>query len=123
MGTHTKNFEDLIAWQKARTMVREVYRVTKLPAIQSDARLSSQLRAAAVSVKGNIAEGYERGSPGEFHRFLGIAKASCAEVRSHVYAAADVGYLDEREAERLIAIAFEVGRIVGALRVAVAKRR
>jgi four helix bundle protein len=71
----------------------------------------------------NIAEGYERGLPGDFHRFLGLAKGSCAEARSHLYAARAAGYIDEQTLVRLRAQAEEVGRVIAGLQVSVAKQR
>jgi len=71
----------------------------------------------------NIAEGFERGSSAEFHRFLFMSKGSCAELRSQLYVAADAAYLTEDEFNGLLAEAQEVGRILGALRVAVERRR
>ncbi len=70
----------------------------------------------------NIAEGFERNRQAEFHQFLSMAKASCAEVRSHLYVTLDVGYVDQAAFERLMELAQEVGRIVGGLRASVARR-
>ena len=71
----------------------------------------------------NIAEGYERGNPGDFYRFLCIAKASCAEVRSQLYIALDVGYLTQEQFEQLMKQAEEVGKVVGGLRMSVERQR
>ncbi len=78
---------------------------------------------AAVSVMSNIAEGFERGSRGEFHQFLSTAKASCAELRSQLYVALDAGYVDQAGFDELSTQAREVGRIIGGLRAAVEKQR
>jgi four helix bundle protein len=116
-------FEELIAWQKARVMTREIYRVTSSGKFAQDFGLKDQIRRAAVSVMSNIAEGFERGGRAEFHQMLSIAKASCAEVRSELYVAADAGYVDEAVCARLFPIIEEVGRIVGGLRVSVGEMR
>jgi four helix bundle protein len=71
----------------------------------------------------NIAEGFERGGRGEFHQFLSTAKASCAELRSHLYVALDAGYLDQAKFGEMLAQAEEVGRILGGLRVSVQRQR
>jgi four helix bundle protein len=71
----------------------------------------------------NIAEGFERGGRGEFHQFLSTAKASCAEVRSHLYAALDAEHITHPEFDRLMSCAEEASRVVGGLRSAVAKQR
>ncbi|MFZ0930230.1 MAG: four helix bundle protein [Syntrophobacteraceae bacterium] len=114
-----ERFEDLIAWQKARGLTRAIYEVTRNGDFAKDYGLSGQIQRAAVSIMSNIAEGFERGGRGEFHQFLSIAKASCAEVRSHLYVALDAGYLDKVSFGLLIQQAEEVGRIVGGLRSSV----
>ena len=71
----------------------------------------------------NVAGGFERGGRAEFHQFLSVAKAPCAEVRSHLYLAFDVGYLRQDEFHELLKTAKEVTRIVGGLRAAVERQR
>jgi four helix bundle protein len=116
-------FEDLVAWQKARSLTREIYQITRKAAFAKDFGLAGQIQRAAVSIMSNIAEGFERGGRGEFHQFLSTAKASCAEVRSQLYVAFDVGYLDPSTFNRLLTQAEEVGKIVGGLRTSVARQR
>jgi four helix bundle protein len=118
-----KRFEDLIAWQKARLLAREIYRVAQIGKFSRDYGLTTQITKAAVSIMSNIAEGFERGKRGEFEHFLSIAKGSCAEVRSQLYVALDVGYLQEDGFNALLHQAEEVGKIIGGLRVSVAQQR
>jgi len=122
MGSITR-FEDLIAWQKARDLARELYQVTAAARFRADLGLRDQIRRASVSVMANLAEGFERGSSREFHQFLVIAKGSCAEVRSHLYVAQDVGYLTAAQSQELQTSAVQLGRILGALRAAVDRKR
>ena len=118
-----QKFEDLIAWQKARSLTKAIYQVSRTGAFARDTGLRSQIQRAAVSIMSNLAEGFERNRSGEFHQFLSTAKSSCAELRSQLYVAADVGYLDPTQFEALLTQAEEVGRIIGGLRASVAKQR
>ena len=118
-----QRFEDLIAWQKARLLTSEIYRATRLPEFRTDFGLVNQIQRAAVSVMSNIAEGFERARPAEFHQFLSTAKSSCAEVRSELYVALDVGYLAPRHFGQLMADAEEVARVTGGLRASVEPQR
>ncbi len=118
-----ESFEDLIAWQKARVLSREICKVTRAPNFSKDYSLIDQIRRASISVLSNIAEGFERGGRSEFHQYLIVAKGSCAEVRSQLYVALDADYLDRAEFKRLYDIANEVGKIIGGLKLAVKKQR
>ena len=100
-----------------------IYETTRREPFARDYGLAGQIQRASVSIMSNIAEGFERGSPNDFHRFLVMAKASCAEVRSQLYVALDVGYIDEVEFQALMECASEVSRITGGLRASVEKRR
>jgi len=118
-----ERFEDLIAWQKARALTRAIYEVTRQGAFAKDFGLIGQIQRAAVSNMSNITEGFERGGRGEFHQSLSTAKSSCAEVRSQLYVALDVGYLDQAAFDRLMEQAEEAARILGGLRAAVDRQR
>ncbi len=116
-------FEDLIAWQRARQLAKEIYLSTSKKPFSRDFGLKDQITRAIVSVMSNIAEGFERGGRSEFHQFLVIAKGSCAEVKSQLYVAGDIGYLSTTEAERLMGLTENLARILGKLKASVAKQR
>ena len=118
-----EKFQDLVAWQKARVLTAEIYQLTTQGPFARDFGLRDQIQRAAVSVMSNIAEGFERGSRAEFHQFLVIAKGSCAELRSQLYTAVDVSYIDNETFERVSLLAEEVSRILGGLRSSVARQR
>jgi four helix bundle protein len=121
--TKIQRFEDFIAWQKARKLTSDVYRVTNEGLFAADFGLRNQMRRAAVSSMSNIAEGFERWRAGEFHQFLSVAKGSCAELRSQLYVAFDVGYLAIEEFDGLMFQASEVSALIGGLRSSVDRRR
>lgn len=93
--TAVTKFEDLIAWQEARTLVKWVYKITSDGAFSKDYGMRDQIQRAAVSVMTNIAEGFDCESSAEFARFLGIARRSAVEVQSLLYAALDVDHIKE----------------------------
>ena len=123
MSKGIERFEDPIAWQKARKLTGRIYKITAEGSFARDFDLKNQIRRAAVSIMSNIAEGFERNSSAEFHRYLVIAKGSCAELRNQLYIALDVAHLSVEQFESLMEDAIEVGRIVGGLRAAVHRRR
>lgn len=116
-------FEDLVAWQHARSLCREVYSATSRGPLARDHALRDQMRRAVASILANIAEGFERGRRTEFHQFLSIAKGSCAELRSFLYIAADTSAIDVATFTRLMELALSVTRLVARLRSAVAAQR
>ena len=123
MSKKIERFEDFIAWQKGRRLTAEIYKITSEGRFARDFGLRDQSRRASVSIMSNLAEGFERGGAAEFHRFITIAKGSCAELRAQLYVALDVGYLNETTFAGLMLLAIEVGQILGGLRTSVERRR
>ncbi len=93
-----KQFEDLRVWQEARSLANSVYDVTRR---LRDFDFRNQIRSAAVSVMNNIAEGFERRTSADFAHFLDVAKGSAGEVRSMLYLAEDLAYLQPGDSSRL----------------------
>ena len=116
MKKKIERFEDLIAWQKARVLTANIYRASGTGRFLRDFALRDQIRKSAISVPSNLAEGFERWSLGEFHRFLTYAKGSCGELKTQLYIAGDVGYLDAAALEPLLSDAQSVSEIIGRLR-------
>ena len=102
-----RRFEDIKAWQMARDVTRETYRIGATGSFARDYALRDQITRAAGSVMHNIAEGFDAGSNAEFARFLGYANRSCTEVRSELYVALDQGYLDAEKFAHLSQMAGE----------------
>lgn len=107
-----KRFEELECWQEARKLTRMVYTATKDHAFARDYRLCDQIRAAAVSVMNNIAEGFGSQSNLEFIRFLGYSRRSAIEVQSCIYVALDQGYVSEPEFDKIYQQAEKTVQIV-----------
>lgn len=87
--------EEIEAWQESRKLAAEVYRLTSVGLWARDFGLRDQVRRAAVSIPSNIGEGFARESNAEFVRFLAIARGSASEVKTQMYIALDLGYVDE----------------------------
>jgi four helix bundle protein len=96
-----KRFEDLECWQEARKLANLIYQFTKKASFRKDFELMGQLRRSAISIMGNIAEGFHRNSNKDFMRFLGYSRSSIAETLSHCYLALDQNYIDSVELEQI----------------------
>jgi four helix bundle protein len=90
-----RRHHDLLAWQKAITLVTAVYEATSRFPSQENFGITSQMRRSSVSVAANIAEGAARNSKREFAHFLGIARGSLSELETYVVIARNIGYLQD----------------------------
>ena len=97
-----KKLEDIEVWKRGCKLAVEIYRVTSAGSFEKDWGLRDQVRRAAVSIPSNVAEGFERDTDAEFSRFASIAKGSCAELKTQIYIAQAIGYLDKTSSDFLI---------------------
>lgn len=105
-------FEDIIAWQKAGSLSLEIYKIFKnCP----DFSFVNQVRRATISIMNNIAEGFERNTNKEFRNFLYISKGSCAEVRSMLYLAYRLNYINKQQFNEAASLTVEISKLISGL--------
>ncbi len=92
-----RRFEDIQAWQAARELCRNVYKLSAKGQFARDFSLRDQVRRAAVSIMANIAEGFDSHSNQEFVQFLYYALRSASELQSHFYIACDQRYMSDSQ--------------------------
>jgi len=105
-----ERFEDLEVWQLARSLVKSVYKFTQKGNFSRDSGVKGQVQRSAVSIMSNIAEGFERKSKKEFIHFLYTAKGSCGELRSQLYIALDLNYLNQEEFQGLYQLSEKISK-------------
>jgi four helix bundle protein len=110
-----EKFEDLEAWQKARELANDLYRLSGQGDFSKDWALRDQMRRSAISILSNIAEGFERDGDAEFSRFLSIAKGSAGELRAQIHISGDQHYLACEDRQRLIAQVIEISNMISGL--------
>ena len=115
-------FEDIHAWQEARNLVKMIYVLTNVGQFAKDFGLHDQIQRAAVSAMTNIAEGFDCESKAEFARFLGFARRSAVEVQSLLYAALDIGYINESVFQEHYDQAQKTKALIGGFKHALNKR-
>ncbi len=116
-----QSYEELEVWRSSRRLTTRVYALAREQnSLQRDWDLCRQMRRSAVSVVSNIAEGFDRGSNKEFLRFLYIAKGSVAELRTQLYLASDLGYVEADTVSQLLreyqVLSRQIGRLIAYLK-------
>ena len=105
-------FEDIIAWQKAQELGVNIY---SLLGKSNDFGFKNQICLVAISVSNNIAEGFDRSSDSDFSRFLYIALSSCSEVKSMIYLAEKLNYINKEKKYKVLSQCNETSKIIRGL--------
>jgi four helix bundle protein len=117
-----KSYRELVLWQKAMALARNVYAFTETLPSREAFGLVNQIRRAATSVPSNVAEGFGRLSDLQFRHFLGNARGSLYEMQTQVELASDLGYLSKVKGNELMEQSSEVARILNGLLVSLSTR-
>ena len=110
-----QDFRRLRVWVDSVDMAALVYRATEALPRSERYGLRAQVRASAVSVSSNIAEGCGRRSNRELLTFLYIAAGSVKELACQLRIATDLGYGDPSAAQRLDVHATRVAKMLARL--------
>jgi four helix bundle protein len=115
-------YRTLRVWQKAFELGMLIYELTdRFP--PGNYRLSDQMRGAAISVFGNIAEGYTQGAIGSYIRHCEISRGSLGELIGYVHFCERVGLFKDEDAGRVNPLCNEVQHMLGSLIISLQKKR
>ena len=104
--------KDLEVWKKGVDFAQKIYEITRDFPKDEIYGLSSQMRRSSVSISSNIAEGKNRGSVGDYVRFLYISIGSCAELETQIEICKRLGYIDDKIENDLAEMADHISRML-----------
>ena len=110
-----RDFTDLVVWQKAHSVVLEIYKITKTFPAEEKFGLVSQMRRCATSMTANIAEGFGRQGRQEKTQFYIISRGSTVELQDHLLTARDLSYIPEGVCDELVNKAVTVNKLINGL--------
>jgi len=107
------NFQELPIWQESVRLAAQIYRYFESTELKRDFRMRDQVRAAAVSVVSNIAEGFEYRNDKQFVRYLTYSKGSLGEMLSQLYILYEAELIPEKDFRYFEEKSLELGRKIG----------
>jgi four helix bundle protein len=111
-----RHYKELLIWQKAMLLAKNVYQVTARFPADERFGLVSQMRRAAISVPSNIAEGQARQGTREFLQFLSHASGSLAELETQLLLSVDMKYCAQNDVDIASGLINELQKMIVALR-------
>ena len=113
---YAKSHRDLIVYQKARVLAREIFEMTKSFPREETYSMTDQVRRSSRSVGAQIAEAWAK-RPYEKHF---ISKLTDSDGEQHetqhwIETAEDCGYISHAKSEMLVEKCREIGRLLGGM--------
>ena len=110
-----RSYRDLDVWQRAMSLVKDVYTATGHFPQSELYGLTGQMRKATISVPANIAEGWGRNMTGEYIQFLRIARGSLLEVETFVILSKELSYMIVHNAQKLLDSTSDINKMLNRL--------
>ena len=111
----TFGYRKLIAYQKAKEVVKHTYKLLKKFPHEERYAMCDQLRRASVSITSNIAEGVNRYSVKDKAHFIEMSYGSLMEVSSQFEIAEELGYITAEDRLSIDQLIEEVARLLSGL--------
>jgi four helix bundle protein len=108
-------YRDLLCWQLAHELKCEVLAFTDKAPVARDFKFCDQIRDSAAAAPRDIAEGFGRGRPREYARFLEFALGSLTETQASLIDGIDRGHLAAPLGPRLVNLAAAAIRVTSRL--------
>lgn len=102
------SFEDMVVWQKALDLSVKIFKLTEKLPRKEDYGLTSQIRRAALSVPGNIAEGFGRKHTKDKLNFYYDSRGSLAETKNHLIYGKRVNYFTQTDCGDLMQLSDDI---------------
>jgi four helix bundle protein len=110
-----KSFEEMPVWQKAMDLAVRIYNLTDNLPKKEDYGLTSQIRRSALSVPGNIAEGFGRKHIKDKLNFYYDSRGSLSETKNHLIYGHRVRYFCENDYQKLTPLIEETWKELNSL--------
>jgi len=110
-----ENYKDLDVWKKSVALTTELYKLTSGFPNTERFGLTSQIRRATTSIAANIAEGWGRGSTGEYIQFLTVSRGSLMELETHLIVARNLYFLESDELSAVLVRVADIGKMLNPL--------
>ena len=114
-NTEGFGYRRLIAYQRAKEVVKRTYKLLKKFPKEEQYAMCDQLRRASISITSNIAEGMNRYSVKDKNHFLEMAYGSLMEVSSQFEIAEELGYINNADRQNMDVLIDEVARLISGL--------
>lgn len=88
-------------WQKSMDLATRIFEITQSLPRKEDCGLTSQIRSSALSVPGNLAEGFGRNHTKDKLNFYFASRGSLAESKTHLIYGERVRYFQKSDVAAL----------------------
>jgi four helix bundle protein len=110
-----QTYKELDVWKRSVALTTNLYTLTRKFPDTERYGLISQIRRATTSIAANIAEGWGRGSTGEYVQFLTVARGSLMELETHLIVGGNLHFLTPDELGVASKEIGEIGKMLNGL--------